>query len=139
MKNKISRIALAAGFVISIASMALALDPVTLEEIGVPTTFAAKTSVTTTMRAVGIPLAYKVKAEGGTADFTIGVSSQNTGAYTVQTSSTIYVLQGSSQAVESTFRAISYNPVLIITRIDAATTVYVTIDYLKQRHDGVRF
>lgn len=122
--------AVAAIVVMPVAAITLT----TFEDWGVQTFYHAKTSVTGTFQMTGVPLRIHLKAEGGSADFTVGVSSGQAAEYAVQTSSTIYLLQGSSHAFVSEYRGLAVNPIITISRIDTpGTTVYMTIDYMKPR------
>lgn len=131
MKN---RSLLFVGVVLALSTAAFALAPRTFEDFGLQTTFHAKKSTAGNIAAVnGIPIKITMVAQGGSADFTVASSTDNTMPY-VFVSSTIYLLPGSSNAYVSEFRGIVYGSSITVSRIDSpGTTVYATIEYLYPR------
>lgn len=106
----------------------------TLEDAGVQKNYAAKTSSPSSHTATGFLSSWSVEAVGGTADFVIKHSTVAGGNPDVNISSTIYALAG--EALSDNARGRVVNPMIVITRLDAATTVYIDITTLAPRATG---
>ena len=117
-----------------LAAKSQAIETKTLETIGVEQRYAARSSIVSSHTVSGFGLSWSVYAVGGAADLIVKHSTVVAGGYAASTSSTIYVLSG--QNVSDKFYGLVKNPILLISRIDAATTVYVDIGYLSPRAPG---
>ncbi len=122
------------GAIIALPIIAGALDFKQIESSGVQRMYSAKTSVVSSHTATGYGLGWSLYAVGGTADFTIKYSSMVAGDPNVNASSKSYILAGAVKSGE--FKAMVFNPLISIDRIDAATTVYIDIPYLAPRAPG---
>lgn len=114
---------------------ARALSSLTKEGYGVEVIYSSSTTNVTTHTVTGIMSEFTVTAIGGTADFIFKASSSTTrGAYSgynVNASSAVTVLAGTFYRDRS--MGLVENPIINVSRIDANTTVYVDIQYLKPR------
>lgn len=138
MKNRfliLAAVAAAVASAIGMASAAPKAPNVTVEGSGVQNLYSARTSSVSSHTASGWMLGWNVTAIGGTADFQIKHSTVAGGDLNVNASSTIYVLSG--QSVNDSARGMVRNPLILITRIDADTTVYIDIAILGERGDGI--
>ena len=134
MRKKIFGLLGALSFAVGLAQ---AIEFKTIESPGVYKVFSSRTSSISTHVAVGYGLAWSVYAVGGTADFEVKYSSITNGDPDVNRSSTSYALQGVPMG--GPFTAIVLNPTIYISRIDAATTVYIDIPHLEPRSPGFQF
>lgn len=124
---------------LGLAIKARAIETHTIETFGAEILYSARTSSVSTHTVTGMMTSYSVTAIGGTCDFTVRHSTNPAGTdfvsdNSVNIGSKTFVLSGQSIAVNQ--KAIVMNPQLIIERIDANTTAYVLIQYLKTRFPG---
>lgn len=131
MKNFLIALSLLVGPLIPAA----AIDFKVHEQYGAERQYAARTSSVSTHTVTGYGLSYSLEAVGGTADFIVSHSTCM-GDNAVNSSSTTYLL--ASEPFSNRFEGLVINPSILITRIDAATTVYVDIQYLFPRGGGAQ-
>ena len=117
------------------AEPAAALSSLTKEGYGVEIIYSSNTTHTTTHTVTGIMSEFTVTAIGGTADFIFKNSTSTArssySGYNVNASSTVTVLAGTFYRNRS--MGLVENPIIHVSRVSAATTVYVDIHYLKPR------
>ena len=118
------------------AIAAYSIDFKTREQYGAERQYAARTSAISTHVVTGYGMSYSIEAVGGTADFVVRHSTWLGGDIEVNRSSTVYALDG--EPLSNRFAGIIVNPNILITRIDAATTIYVDIQYLAPRGGGAQ-
>ena len=123
-----------AAFVMATAGLVAGQSFKTLEDAGVQMMYSAKTSAASSHTATGYLAGWSVLSVGGTADFVVKHSTYAGGSVDVNISSTIYATDGVSVTESALGRVV--NPMIVITRLDAATTVYIDIGYLKARAPG---
>ena len=111
-----------------------AIAPKTLEDFGAQRLYSARSSAVSSHTVSGYLLSWSLTAIGGAVDFEVKHTTSTGSDGNVNTSSTIYALQG--QVISDTAGALVNNPILLITRIDAATTAYIDISYLAPRDRG---
>ncbi len=129
------RFAVTLGLVLALAgSVAMARSFKLHDDYGVQQYASWKTSVVSSQPAVGYMTSFSVLAVGGAAEFRVQHATGSGSGFAVNISSVIYLTNGVSYS--DTNEGIVWNPMIEITRLDAATTVYTDIGYLAPRTDG---
>ena len=106
----------------------------TLEDAGVQTVYSARTSSASSHTVTGFLASWSVLSVGGSVDFVVKHSTRAGASVDVNISSVIYTTDGTPVSDKALGRVV--NPMIVIQRLDSATTAYIDISYLKERAPG---
>lgn len=123
--------ALIFGVIACVAIKAMAINFLTKENFGTQQYYSLRTSAASSATVTGFLVSWDVSAVGGSADITISHSTGTGSGFTLNYSSTIYLLSG--QTVKDAPGGIMINPTINVARLDAGTTVYIDMSYLGPR------